>query len=122
MPRGPTPCQAIAMNKAEDEMHSTSDIANADDIELQEITENVVRSMENLTVQLNGESSEDLQMHELLGLDKQLKSIRCSLKMEVAKNVQLEEKINKEKRKLEEIQENPEYGNGIKEDIRLRIA
>ena len=75
-------------------MPSTSDIANADDIELQEIAENVVRNMENLIVQLEGESSEDLPMHELLGLDKQLRSIRGSLRVEVAKMVQLEERIN----------------------------
>ena len=35
-------------------------------------------------------------LHELLGLDKQLRSIRGSLKVEVAKKVQLEKHINKE--------------------------
>ena len=39
-------------------------------------------------------------MHELLGLDKQLRSIRGSLKVEVAKKVQLEEDIKKEQQKL----------------------
>ena len=38
-------------------------------------------------------------MRELLGLDKQLRSIRGSLRVEVAKKVQLEENIEKEKRK-----------------------
>ena len=57
VPRGSTPRQVIAMNEAEEEMPSTSDLANADDIELQEITENVTRSMENLIVQLKGECS-----------------------------------------------------------------
>ena len=38
------------------------------------------------------------------------------------KKVQLEERIEKEKRKLEEIRDNPEYNNGIKEDIRHRIT
>ena len=77
----------------EEELPSTSDVANADDIELQEITENASRSTENLIEQLEGESSQDLPMHELLALDKQLRSIRGSLKMEVAKMVQLEERI-----------------------------
>ena len=36
------------------------------------------------------------------GLDKQLRSIRCSLKAEVAKKLELEEHIAKERRKLEE--------------------
>ena len=44
--------------------------------------ENASRSMENLNQQLEGE---DLPMREFLGLDKQLRSIRGSLKVEVAK-------------------------------------
>ena len=60
-------------------------------------------------------------MQELLGLDKQLRSIRGSLRVEVAKKVQLEECIEKEKCKLEEIWDNPEYDNGIREGIRHRI-
>ena len=74
-------------------MPSTSDVAKVDDIELQEILENTVRSTENLTEQLEDESTEDLPMCELLGLDKQLKSIRGSLKVEVAKKVQLEQHL-----------------------------
>ena len=78
--------------------------------------------MENLIAQLEGESSEDLPMRELVGLDKQLRSIRGSLKVEVAKKVQLEERIKNEKRKLEEVRDNPEYEDGIPEDIRKRIT
>ena len=48
-------------------------------------------------------------MRELQGLDKQLRSIRDSLKVEVVKKVELEELIEKEKRKLAEIRDNPEY-------------
>ena len=97
VPRGkPTPRQAVALNKAEEEMPSTCDAARADDIELQEITENVAKSTENLIAQLEDESSEDLPMCELLGLDKQLRSIRGSLKVRVAKQVQLEGKIDRE--------------------------
>ena len=44
-------------------------------------------------------------LRNLLGLDKQLRSIRGSLKVEVAKKVQLEECIKKEHRKLEEFRE-----------------
>ena len=115
VPKGPTVKQAAALNKAKEELPSMSDIAKGDDIELQEITENASRSM--------GESSEDLPMQELLGLDKQLRSIRGSLKVEVAKKVQLEESIKKEKCKLEEIRENPGvYDDGIREDIMKRIG
>ena len=62
-------------------------------------------------------------MRELLELDKQLRSIRGLLKVEVAKRVQLEENIKKEKQKLEEIREYPGvYNDGILEDIMKRIA
>ena len=108
-----TPQQSINLNRVDGELPSTSDVATADDTDLQKITENVGRSTENLTVQLEGESSEDLPMRELLGLDKQLRSIRGSLRVEVARKVQLEERIKKEKCKLEEIRDNPEYDDGI---------
>ena len=109
--------EAVALNKAEEKLPSTYDTANADGIDLQEIMENAAKSTENLIKQLKGESSEDLPMCELLGLDKQLRSIRGSLKVEVAKKVQLEERIDKEKCKLEEVRDNPEYDGGIQEDI-----
>ena len=51
-------------------------------------------------------------------LDKQLRSIRGSLKLEVAKKVQLEEHIAKERRKLEEFREYPGvYDDAMREDI-----
>ena len=97
MPSGkPTPQQSVILNKSKEELPSTSDVAKADDIELQEIMENVAGSTENLIAQLEGESSEDLPMRELLGLDKQFRSIRSLLRVEVAKNVQLKEKIDRE--------------------------
>ena len=100
------------LNKAKEELPSMSDIAKADDIELQEITENASRSMKNLNQQL------EVPMRELLGLDKQLRSNRGLLKVEVAKKIQLEESIKIEKCKLEELREHPgEYDNGIREDI-----
>ena len=61
-------------------------------------------------------------MRERLGLDKQLRSIRGSLKVEVAKKVQLEEHIAKERRKLEEFREYPGVSDdAMKEDITKRI-
>ena len=61
-------------------------------------------------------------MQELLGLDAQLRSIRGSLKVEVAKKVQLEERIAKEHRKLEEFRDYPGvYDDAMKEDITKRI-
>ena len=61
-------------------------------------------------------------LYKLLGLDKQLRSIRGSLKVEVATKVQLEEHIKKEKLKLEEFREYPGvYGDDQLEEIRNRI-
>ena len=61
-------------------------------------------------------------MRELLGLDKQLRTIRGSLKVEVAKKVELEEHITKERQKLEEFREYPGvYNDAMKEDITKRI-
>ena len=61
-------------------------------------------------------------MRELLGLDKQLRSIRGSLKVEVAKKFELEESISKEHRNLEEFREYPGvYDDALKEDITKQI-
>ena len=56
-----------------------------------------------------------------LGLDKELRSIRSLLKVETAKNFQLEECIEREKRKLFEIRDDPEYDDDVREDT-LRIG
>ena len=63
--------QAIKLNKVEEELSSTSDLVKVDDIGLQEITENVTNSTENLIKQLEGTSSETLPMPELQSLHKQ---------------------------------------------------
>ena len=58
----------------------------------------------------------------MLGLDKQLRSRRGSLKVEVAKKVELEEHITKEHQKLEEFWEYPGvYDDAMREDITKRI-
>ena len=54
-------------------------------------------------------------------MDKQLRSIRGSLKVEVAKKLELEEHIAKEHHKLEEFREYPRvYDDTMKEDITKR--
>ena len=93
--------QAVMLNKAEEELPSESEITGADDIELQEIAEKAMKSTEDLISHLNDQQSQtdellEYPLQELLGLDKQLRTIRGSLKVEVAKKVQLEERIAKE--------------------------
>ena len=122
VPKGKvTAWQVVMLNRVEEELPSSSDVDNSDDIDHQEIMENALKSMEDLITQFEGE--ETLSTHELLGLDKQLRSIMGLLKVEVAKRVQLEESIKKEKCKLEEIRDYPGvYDDGIREDIIKRIA
>ena len=88
--------------------------------------EEIAKSTKDLIFQINNQSqTDDLFEHplrELLGLDKHLRSIRGSLKVEVAKKVQLEEHIKKEHRKLEEFREYPGvYDDAMREDIAKRI-
>ena len=101
--------QAVMLNRVE--LPFTSDVSKADETELQGITENVT-----------GTSSEMLPMHELKGLDKQLRSIRGLLKVEVAKKAELQQCNNWKKSKLVEIRDNPKYDDGIQEDIRKQIT
>ena len=111
--------QAVMLNKAAEELASESNITKADDIELQEIAEkasDIISQIKDIQT-----DTDDLFQHplqELLGLDTQLRSIRGSLKVEVARKVQLEECIAKEHRKLEKFREYPGvYNNTMKEDI-----
>ena len=90
--------QAIMLNKAAEELPSESDITKADDIELQEIVEKASGIISQIKdVQTDREDLFEHPLHELLGLDKQLRNIRDSLKVEVAKKVELEEHITKER-------------------------
>ena len=84
--------------------------------------ENAAGSTEDLIAQLDDQrhspgDSLEYPLHELLGLDKEVRSIR----VETAKKVQLEDCIEREKHYLFEIQDNLEYHDGIQEDIRNRI-
>ena len=98
IPRGKvTARQAVMLNKAAEELPSESDITRADDIELQEIAEKTSCIVSQIKdVQIDTENLFEHPLRELLGLDKQIRSIRGSLKVEVAKKIELEEHITKE--------------------------
>ena len=104
IPRGKvTAWQAVMLNKAAEKLPSESDITRVDDIELQEIAEKASDVISQIKdVQTDTEDLFEHPLRELLGLDKQLRSIRGLLKVEVAKKVELEECIAKEHCKLEE--------------------
>ena len=116
--------QAVMLNKAAEELPFESDITKADDIELQEIAEKASDIISQIKdVQTDTDDLFEHPLRELLGLDKQLRSIRGSLKVEVAKKLELEERIAKEHRKLEEFREYPGvYDDTMREDITKRIA
>ena len=115
--------QAIMLNKAAEELPSESDITKVDDIELQEIAEETSEIISQIKdVETDTEDLFEHPLRKLLGLDKQLRSIRGSLKVEVAKKVELEEHITKEHGKLEEFREYPgDYDDTMKEDTTKRI-
>ena len=95
--------QAIMLNKAAEELPSESDITRADDIELQEIAEKASDIISQIKdIQTDTDDLFEHPLRELLGLDKQLRSIRGSLKIEVVQKLELEEHIAKECQKLEE--------------------
>ena len=80
--------QAVMLNKAAEELPSESDITKADDIELQEIAERALGIISQIKdIQTGTEDLFEHPLRELLGLDKQLRSIRGSLKVEVAKRL-----------------------------------
>ena len=107
------------LDKAAKELPSESDITGVDDIELQEIAEKASGIISQIKdVQTDAEDLFKHPLQELLGLDKQLRSIGGSLKVEVVKKVELEEHIKKEHQKLEEFREySGVYDDAMKEDI-----
>ena len=79
------------------ELPSESDITGADDIELQKLAEKALGIISQIKdIKTDIDDLFEHPLRELLGLDKQLRSIRGSLKVEVAKKVELEEHIAKE--------------------------
>ena len=107
------------LNKAAEELSSESDITGADDIDLQEIAEKASGIISQIKdVQTDTEDLFEHPLRELLDLNKQLRSIRGFLKVEIVKKVELEEHITKDRRKLEEFREYPGvYYDAMKEDI-----
>ena len=61
-----------------------------------------------------------LPLRELEGLDKQLRMIKRSLKVAIAKRIDLEGRIKHEERKLNEIQD-PTYSDNQRDMIKDRI-
>ena len=100
------------------ESSSTTDV---EAIELMEMTSKDIDSLEQETSFIEpSERDKLLPLRELEGLDKQLRTIRGSLKVAIAKRIDLEGQIKHEERKLNEIQD-PIYSDDQRDMIEGRI-
>ena len=111
--------QVVMLNKGAEELPSESDITKVDDIEIAEKASGIISQIKD--VQTDTEDLFEHPLRELLGLDKQLRSIRGFLKVEVAKKVELDWHIEMEKIKLGEIQDDPRYTKKQHEELRKRL-
>ena len=103
----------------------SSSTTDAEAIEMIEVTskhiDTTVKDVEQDTSFIKlSERDKLLPLRELEGLDKQLRTIKGSLKVAIAKRVDLEGRIESEKRKLNEIQD-PKYSHDQRNMIEDRI-
>ena len=104
----------------------SSSTTNAEAIEMIEVTSKdidaTVKDAEQDTSFIESSERDKLLPHrELEGLDKQLRTIKGSLKVVIAKRVDLEARIKHEERKLNEIQD-PKYSDDLRNRIEDRIG
>ena len=99
----------------------SSSTADAEAIELMEMTSKDIDGLEQETSFIEPtERDKLLPLRELEGLDKQLRTIKGSLKIAIAKRIDLEGRIKHEERKLNEIQD-PKYSDDQRDMIEGRI-
>ena len=100
------------------ESSSTTDV---EAIELMEVTSKDIDGLEQETSFIEPtERDKLLPLRELEGLDKQLRTIKGSLKVAIAKRIDLEGRIKHKERKLNEIQD-PKYSDDQRDMIEGRI-
>ena len=100
------------------ESSSTTDV---EAIELMEMTSKDIDGLEQETSFIEpSERDKLLPLRELQGLDKQIRTIKGSLKVAIAKRIDLEGRIKHEERKLNEIQD-PKYSDDQRDMIEGRI-
>ena len=112
------------LDKRSKEIESSS-TTNAEAIEMIEVTskdiDTTVKDVEQYTSFIEpSERDKLLPLRELEGLDKQLRTIKGSLKVAIAKHINLEGHIKLEERKLSEVQD-PKYSDYQREMIEGRI-
>ena len=120
--------EVIKLNENLDERSKaieSSSTTDAEAIEMIEMTSKdidiTVKGVEQDTSFIEpGERDKLLPLRELEGLDKQLRTIKGSLKVAIAKRIDLEGRIKHEERKLNEIQD-PKYSDDQRDMIEGRI-
>ena len=99
----------------------SSSTTDAEAIEMIEMTSKDIDGLEQETSFIEPtERDKLLPLRELQGLDKQIRTIKGSLKVAIAKRVELEGRIKHEERKLNEIQD-PKYSDDQRDMIEGRI-
>ena len=101
----------------------SSPTTDAEAIEMIEVTskdiDTTVKDVEQDTSFIEPSERDNLlPLRELEGLDKQLRTIKGSLKVAIAKRVDLEAHIKREERKLNEIQ-GPTYSNDLRIGLKI---
>ena len=104
----------------------SSSTTDAEAVEMIEVTskdiDTTIKDVEQDTSFIEpSERDKSLPLRELEGLDKQLRTIKGSLKVAIAKHVDLEARIKHEERKLNEIQD-PTYSDDQRNMIEDRIG
>ena len=99
----------------------SSSTTDAEAIELMEMTSKDIDGLEQETSFIEpSEKDKLLPLRELQGLDKQIRTIKGSLKVSIAKRVELEDRIKHEENRLNEIQD-PIYSDDQRDMIEDRI-
>ena len=99
----------------------SSSTTDAEAIEMIEVTSKDIDGLEQETSFIEpSERDKLLPLRELEGLDKQLRTIKGSLKVAIAKRIDLEGRIKHEERKLNEIQD-PIYSDDQRKMVEDRI-
>ena len=99
----------------------SSSTTDAEAIKLMEMTSKDIDGLEQETSFIEpSEKDKLLPLRELQGLDKQIRTIKGSLKVAIAKRVELEDRIKHEENKLNEIQD-PIYSDDQRKTVEDRI-
>ena len=116
--------EVIKLNENLDERSKAIESSSTTDVEAIELMEMTSKDIDGLEQETSfiepTERDKLLPLRELEGLDKQLRTIKGSLKVEIAKRIDLEGRIKHEERKLNEIQD-PKYLDDRRDMIEGRI-